>query len=62
MDSITELFLPTSLPSWLRIFVVVMFVLQAVGVLVYAVFLCRECARPKDQYTYEKVKLENKGI
>jgi hypothetical protein len=54
-SSYLELFLPSSLPSWVRYFVVVMFFLQISAVALYSVFLCRECTRPKE--TYAKVKL-----
>ena len=56
MDSITELFLPDSLPPWSKYVVLAFLALHVVGFSVYAVCLCRECARPKEQYA--KVKLQ----
>lgn len=51
-----EIFLPTSLPPWVRTLVAGMVVFQVVAVCVYAACLVRECGRPKEQQ-YERVRL-----
>lgn len=55
MDSITELFLPDTLPPWSKLVVLGFLALHVLAFSAYAVCLCRECSRPKEQYS--KVKL-----
>ena len=56
MDSFSELFLPTTLPPWARLLVLGFLLLHIAGFSAYAVCLCRECSRPKQEYA--KVRLE----
>ena len=58
MDTLTELFLPTSLPPWARYLVVGFVCLHVLGFAIYGVYLCRECAQPRESYPRVKLAKE----